>query len=68
MVLWLAIGRTVVLGMTMGLELIKRMKIIGCAVTLNALEPWIFRIFHCNVGTATYFDVTSTQEAQKTKH
>ena len=30
----------------MGLELIISEKTIGCAVTLDALEPRIFRIFH----------------------
>ena len=34
----------------MGLELIISLKTIGCAVTLDALEPRMFRIFHCNVG------------------
>ena len=41
---------------------------IGCAVAMDILEPRIFRIFHCNVGAAMYFAVTSTQEAQKTKN
>ena len=36
----------------MGLELIVSVKVIGCAVTLDALEPLIFRIFRCNVGAA----------------
>ena len=35
---------------TMGLKLIISVKTIGCAVTLDGLEPRIFRIFHCNVG------------------
>ena len=51
----------------MGLELIISVTTIGCAVTLDALEPRIFRIFHCYVGAAMYFSETSTQNAQKTK-
>ena len=51
----------------MGLKLIISVKTIGYAVTLDALEPRIFRIFHCNVGAAMYFAATSTKEAQKTE-
>ena len=40
-------------------------KIIGCAVTLYALEPRIFRILHCYVKAVMYLAVTSTQVAQK---
>ena len=39
----------------MGLKLIICMKTIRCAVTLEALEPWIFRIFDYNVDAARYF-------------
>ena len=48
----------------MGLELIINVKIIRCAVVLDALEPRILRIFHCNVGVTMFFDVTCNQEAQ----
>ena len=51
----------------MCLKLIISVKTIGYAVTLNALEPRIFRIFHCNVRAAMYFAETSTKKAQKTE-
>ena len=66
----LAIGCTVVLDITicvraMGLKLIISVKTVGCAVTLDALEPRILRIFHCNVKAAKSSAVTSAREAQK---
>ena len=42
----------------MCLELIISVKTIGCAVALDALEPRIVGIFHCNVGVTMFFDVT----------
>ena len=54
-----------------GLKLIISVKTIGCAVTLDALEPRIFRIFHCTVmlvGAVMYFALTSGQENRKTKN
>ena len=51
----------------MCLKLIISVTTIGCAVTLDALEPRIIRIFHCNVEAAMYFSEMSTQNAQKTK-
>ena len=48
----------------MGLKLIISVKTVGCAVTMDTLEPRIFRIFCCNVGAAMYFVLTSAQENQ----